>query len=262
MIENLNFVRCAAIAVLCCALVTLLGPAALAQTDEIQVYTGEINAPGQYSLTLHNNYIAIGRKQPDFPGGVTPNGALNGVPESAYGVTDWFEIGAYAPFLYTLTNRGQFELDGAKLRFLFVAPHAKERTFVYGVNFEFSYNARHCAPQYGNIEVRPILGLHLGNWDLIINPIVDIPFETNTKLDFAPAARVAYNLSDNWAVALEHYADYGTVPNFQSGNQQAQTGFAVVDYASGQYDVEFGIGHGFTAAADALVLKLIVSRSF
>lgn len=262
MIEELNFARCAVIAALCCALVLLLGSAARAQTDEIQVYTSEINAPGQYSLTLHNNYIAIGRKEPDFPGGVTPNGALNGVPEFAYGVTDWFEIGAYAPFLYTVTNRGQFELDGAKLRFLFVAPHAKERTFFYGVNFEFSYNARHWAPQYGNIEIRPILGVHLGNWDLIINPIVDIPFETNTKLDFAPAVRVAYNLSDNWAIALEHYSDYGTAPDFQSGNQQAHTSFAVVDYSSGQYDVEFGVGHGFTAASDALVLKLIVSRSF
>jgi hypothetical protein len=33
----------------------LLAPA-YAQTDEIQVYTGEINKPGEFSITLHGNY--------------------------------------------------------------------------------------------------------------------------------------------------------------------------------------------------------------
>jgi hypothetical protein len=54
-----------------------------AQTDEIQVYDAEINNPGQFSLQLHNNYTPIGRKEPDFPGGIVPNHTLNGVPEWA-----------------------------------------------------------------------------------------------------------------------------------------------------------------------------------
>jgi hypothetical protein len=45
---------------------------------------------------LHNNYTPIGRKQPDFEGGITPNHTLNGVPEWAYGVTDWLELGLYS----------------------------------------------------------------------------------------------------------------------------------------------------------------------
>jgi len=69
------------------------GPAARAQTDEIQVYDATINEPGQFSVELHNNYTPIGRTQPDFPGGVVPNHALNGVPEWAYGVTDRLELG-------------------------------------------------------------------------------------------------------------------------------------------------------------------------
>ena len=36
--------------------------------------------------------------------------------------------------------------------------------------------------------------------------------------------------------------------------------FAVVDYKSAPLSVEFGIGHGFTAASDPLVLKLILSH--
>jgi len=46
----------------------LLVASARAQTDEIQVYDATINAPGQFSVDLHNNYTPIGRKQPDFEG--------------------------------------------------------------------------------------------------------------------------------------------------------------------------------------------------
>jgi hypothetical protein len=66
---------------------------ALAQTDEIQVYDAEINDPGQFSLQLHNNYTPIGRQSPNFPGGIVPNHTLNGVPEWAYGIVDWLELG-------------------------------------------------------------------------------------------------------------------------------------------------------------------------
>ena len=56
-----------------------------AQTDEIQVYTGEINEPGQFSVTLHNNYTASGAKSPAFLGGMRPDHALNGSPSTPWG---------------------------------------------------------------------------------------------------------------------------------------------------------------------------------
>ena len=88
-----------AILVLC----VLLLAAAYAQTDEIQVYTGEINKPGEFSITLHNNFTPIGPTQPAFMGGVVPNHSLNGVPEYALGINPWLELGAYLP-LYTITR--------------------------------------------------------------------------------------------------------------------------------------------------------------
>ena len=75
----------------------LLIASAFAQTDEIQVYDATINEPSRFSIQLHNNYTPIGRTQPDFEGGIVPNHTLNGVPEWAYGVTDWLELGAYLP---------------------------------------------------------------------------------------------------------------------------------------------------------------------
>lgn len=85
---------------------TLPAQAVFAQTDEIQVYNGEIDEVGQASLTLHNNYTPIGRKEAEFPGGIVPQGSYNGVAEWAYGVTGWLEAGLYLP-LYSITREGR-----------------------------------------------------------------------------------------------------------------------------------------------------------
>lgn len=238
-----------------------LGAAAMAQTDEIQVYDATINEPGQFSVELHNNYTPEGRTSPDFPGGVVPNHALNGVPEWALGITPWLELGTYLP-LYTVTSEGRFELNGFKFRTLFVSPHAKERTIFYGINFELSFNARHWEETYNSGEIRPIIGTHLGPWDLIFNPILDTGFNGVQRLDFAPAERVAYNFSESWAAALEHYADYGYLGDLAGLKREQQMGYAVVDYNGEPNSIEFGVGHGFTAASDAVVLKLMVTHDF
>jgi hypothetical protein len=74
-----------------------------------------------------------GRTSPGFAGGIVPNHALNGVPEWAYGATNWFEAGLYLP-VYTRTEDGALLFDSAKLRALFVVPDAHDRRFFYGVN--------------------------------------------------------------------------------------------------------------------------------
>lgn len=230
---------------------------ARAQTDEIQVYDAEITAPGHFNLTWHNNYTPSGRTQPDFPGGIVPNHALNGVPEWAYGVTDWFEAGIYLP-VYTRTSDGALLFDSTKLRALFVVPDARDRTLFYGVNFELSYNTSHWETNRFSGEIRPIIGVHWGRFDLIANPILDTGFNGFGKLDFAPAARVAYNVNKRFAVAIEHYADFGPIEHFDSASAQSQTLFAVLDYGSSSNGVEFGIGHGLTRASDSCVLKLML----
>src|SRR5207244_12445282 len=63
--------------------------------SEIQVYNAEIAKIGQWTFQLHSNYAFIGRKEPDFPGGLVPNHALQGTGEWAYGITDWWEMGFY-----------------------------------------------------------------------------------------------------------------------------------------------------------------------
>jgi hypothetical protein len=235
-------------------------PGASAQTDEIQVYDAGINAPGQLNLTWHNNFTAAGRSTPAFAGGIAPDHALNGVPEWAYGVSDRLEAGLYLP-VYTRTRDGALLFDSAKLRALLVVPDAHDRTFFYGVNFELSYNAPHWEPSRVSAEIRPIVGWHLGRYDLIVNPILDTDFDGFARLDFAPAVRVAYNVGRNVALALEEYADFGPLQHFRSGSAQQHSVFAVLDCGKGGNGLEFGLGKGLTRASDSTVVKVMLTHA-
>lgn len=232
---------------------------ARAATDEIQVYDAGIAPVGTYNLTLHNNYTPHGVSLPDHPGGLSDEHTLNGVPEWALGVTDWWELGTYLP-VYTLKNDGALVLDGVKLRSLFVVPDAKSRSFFYGMNFELSYNLRHWEETRFSGEIRPIIGYRIGPFDFIVNPIMDTQFRGGVShLEFLPAARLAYNVSDEFALSLEHYADLGPLNGFEPMARQRHNLFAVLDTRIGSAAVEFGPGFGLTAASDPLILKLIVS---
>jgi hypothetical protein len=105
-----------------------------AQTDEIQVYNGDLAPVGTFNLTLHNNFTPRGVTTPAFPGAVVADKSFNGVPEWALGVTNWFEAGLYLP-LYSRDKNSGFGLDGFKLRALFAVPKAEDRKFFYGANF-------------------------------------------------------------------------------------------------------------------------------
>ena len=232
-----------------------------AQTDEIQVYDGGLAPPGTFNLTLHNNFTPSGVTTPSFPGALVADKSLNGVPEWAYGVTPWFEAGLYLPLYSIGKTNGQSSamLNGFKLRLLFAVPHADDRTFFYGVNFEFSYNARHWDPTRITSEIRPIVGWHLRPLDIIVNPIFDTEYDGLRNLEFVPATRVAYTVSRGWAVALEEYDDFGPVRRFFPGSGQAHQLFGVVDHAGKHLDVEAGVGFGLTDASDKITLKLILT---
>jgi len=233
-----------------------------AQTDEIQVYDGGLAARGRFNLTLHNNFTPEGMATPAFAGALLADKSLNGVPEWAYGVTTWFEAGLYLP-LYSIgkrATRSSAMINGVKLRLLFAVPHADDRTFFYGVNFEFSYNTKHWNPTRFTSEVRPIIGWHLHPVDIIVNPIFDTAYDGLENLDFAPATRVACDLSPTWGVAIEEYDDFGPLHQFYAGNQQAHQLYGVVDHTIKVLHIEAGAGFGLTSSSDRITLKLILSR--
>jgi hypothetical protein len=228
--------------------------------DEIQVYNAGIASIGQWTYEQHLNYAAIGQTQPEVPGGFSSNRALQGTPEFAYGLTNWWEAGFYLPF--AVNGDGQFLSDGAKIRNLFVVPDAGKRSFFYGVNFELGYELPRFSSTPWNLEIRPIIGLRNKEWEFIVNPIVDIGFGSKGEYDFAPAVRLARNLGEDRFIGLEYYADFGKIGSFLPLQQQNQQLFAVTDFKISKIDVELGAGYGFTPGSDRFTLKAIIGYAF
>ncbi|MDP8986470.1 MAG: hypothetical protein M3N97_15805 [Pseudomonadota bacterium] len=150
--------------------------------------------------------------------------------------------------------------DGFKLRTLFVVPNAAERSFFYGVNFEFSRNTARWDSVADTQEIRPIIGWRFGPVDVIVNPILDNSWKGFSSVDFAPSTRVAYNVNKIWAMAMEEYDDFGPLRGFLSSSQQRHQLFAVADFGGKRWSVEGGLGVGFTSATEHLMLKLILQR--
>lgn len=249
----------AALRLVCATLLLPLASAA-AQTDEIQVYTGGVAAVGTFNLTIHNNLTPNGLKQAGFPGAVVAHHSWNGVPEWAYGVAPWWEVGLYMP-LYTLDAHDGFGLDGFKLRTLFVRPNGDQHTFAFGLGYELGFNAKRWDQNRVASEFRPILAWHLSQWDLVVNPIVDTDYKGGLRnLDFAPSARVAYNINKTWAVAGEEYADLGPLKHIVAGSAASHELWGAIDHGGRVWDVEVGAGYGLTNSADKFTLKMILAR--
>ena len=247
-----GFGRCALLALVVLVATTVSAHA----VDEIQVYNAEIAKVGQWTFQLHSNYAFIGRKEPDFPGGLIPDRALQGTGEWAYGITDWWEMGFYTPFAVD-QNLTPYS-NAAKIRQLFVTPNAAERSFFYGVNFEFSYAMPQFSDTQWNMEIRPIIGWRKGDYEFILNPIVDIGFGQNGGAVFAPAARFARNFGENLALGIEYYTDLGPLQNWSPFNEQQHNIYAVVDFKIGRFDVNAGVGYGLTPGSDRLMYKMII----
>ena len=228
--------------------------------DEIQVYNAEIAEVGQWTYQQHLNFAAVGQTQPEVPGGFSSDHSLQGTPEFAYGITDWWEGGFYIPF--AVDGSGQLLSDGAKIRSLFVVPDAAKRSFFYGINFELGYEMPRFASSPWGLEIRPIVGVRNAEWEFIANPIVDLSFGSGGEADFAPALRLARNLGNDWYVGLEYYGDYGKIGDFLPLQQQSQQLFAVTDFKVSVVDVELGVGYGFTSGSDRLVAKAIIGYAF
>ena len=229
------------------------------QTDEIQVYGGDIANPGEVSLTLHNNFTPAGSSTPSYNGAVIANRSLNGVPEFAYGLNSWCELGLYLP-VYTLTANHRLYSESGKLRALFVIPDADKKDFFYGVNFEYSSNARRWGQSKYSGEIRPIIGWRNKQMTFVINPILDSSFDGLSRLDFAPCIRLSYDLSELWTIALEQYSDFGPLNHPYNISNQQQSFFLVLD-RNAKAGFEVGIGHGLNQATDKWVIKFIVNST-
>ncbi len=244
---------------------TMFPVLAVSQTDEIQVYDGEIAPPGILNLMIHNNFTPKGRTVPTYPGAIVANHSYQVTAEWAYGVKPWFEQGLYLPVSSPYSINHGSTINGFKIRELFTRPNAHDHTFFYAANFELSVNKSYWEPRTVSSEIRPIIGLHLHPWDIIYNPILDTDYTGGFgNLQYNPAGRIAYNFNDRWALAGEEYDGFGPLHGFDPLSKQFHEVWATADYTGSKFlglSVETGVGYGLTAGSDKYTLKLMLSRN-
>ncbi|HET9643357.1 MAG TPA: hypothetical protein VFP68_08380 [Burkholderiaceae bacterium] len=252
----------------CIALLTGLAAASSAHaelSDEIQVYTDDINEPGRFGLEMHVNTTPKGRATPDYPGEVVPNHGWRFTPEFSYGMSPNWEAGLYLPV--SRDSSGNTQLAGAKLRlkWLPVKPSDGEAGWFFGANGELSRLKKRFSESRTSAELRLMGGWRNPDWLLAVNPVFGWNLSDGIRsatADVSLGIKVARTIGRDVGLGLEYYSDLGSTRRILPLNQQSNTLYAALDARVGGWDINFGIGWGVTRSADDLTVKAIIGVPF
>jgi hypothetical protein len=253
------------------AVVTGLGLAIVASTalaalpDEIQVYTSDINKPGEFGLELHVNTTPSGRSTPDFPGEIVPNHGWRVTPEFSWGWTGTLEAGLYLPFVHGAGGRDRFAGPKLRLKWLPLQPGTDGTGYFAGLNFEHAWISGALEQATRALEVRPILGWQDKDWLVAFNPILGFDLAGPTRgggPDFNPSLKVSRRVADGVMLGGEYYAELGKLKHFAPRASQGSALYATIDVEGGPVPFNFGIGRGLNGATDRWTVKAIFAFSF
>lgn len=238
------------------ALASVLPVHVEAAPDEIQVYTDDINDPGEFGIELHVNYAVDGYRTPDYPGQLASHHVLQITPEFSYGISKNWEAG-----LYLLAARGpdgNLYGNGIKPRLKYL--HQSDDGFFWGLNVEIGYTSIRVSENHYNLEMRPIVGWSNANWLFAVNPIIGAALSGNVSREptFEPAFKISRLIGEGTHFGLEHYADVGAIHHSPAMNQQNHLLVAAFDMQKGPLDLNFGVGRGLTSVSEKWIAKLIV----
>jgi hypothetical protein len=239
-------------------------PLARAQGNyEIQVYGADTVAPRNTMVELHSNFTADGqRKTID---GVAPTYRVeHETIEITQGINDWSEVGFYV-----------FTSEQSGMGVQWVGDHIRPRVRVpekwgwpVGVSLstEIGYQRALFSPDTWTCEIRPVVDKQEGRWYFAVNPALERTWhgpDVKLGIDFSPAAKVSYDFTKKVTGGIEYYADYGSLTKIASLHNQQQQIFTAIDLnVSPDWEMNFGVGIGPTAATDHWIIKAIIGRRF
>jgi hypothetical protein len=229
-----------------------------AAPDEIQVYTDELNDPGQFGLEEHVNYTIKGQQTPDYAGQMPSHHVTQLTTEFSYGLTKTLEAGLYVPF--AINPDGDSFLNGLRVRLKYIAPRPSGENMFYGLNVEVGRDSSRISESISVMEIKPIVGYRDVRWLVSFNPNLSLGLAANVshQPQFEPALKVTHSMGEGLRGGLEYYGAYGPLNHPLPGDQRAHSLYAVADVVKGGYDVNFGIGRGFVNEADKWVMKAII----
>jgi hypothetical protein len=229
---------------------------------EIQVYDSGVNVIGSKSLEIHTNNVAEGKKAPEYPEQIPAHHLSHLTFEFAYGMTNYWELGAYLQSV--LTPDSQYKFAGAKLRSKFVIPKEVSGAFQFGLNFEISDVPKPYEPVRYGAEARPILGYNTERWIFLVNPIFEFNLSDDVESSpgFAPAAKVVFDTNRGYGIGMEYYADMGSAQQMTGISEAEQYLYVVYDMLKGPMELNIGVGQGLNSESNKTQLKCIVGFEF
>ena len=230
---------------------------------EIQVYGADTVPPRTTMVELHSNFTSDGEKSvigTQYP----DNHAVHETVEITQGINDWSEVGFY---IFTSARSGQgWQWVGSHIRPRVRVPEKWRWPVGVSLSTEVGYQRARFAPDTWDWEIRPIIDKAAGRWYWAINPAFERAWhgpDVNAGVGFAPAIKVSYDFTKQITGGFEYYADYGTIGNIDSLHNQQQQLFPAIDLnVSPDWEINFGVGIGPTAATDHWIIKCIVGRRF
>jgi len=230
---------------------------------EIQVYAAETVAPRTTMVELHSNFTADGQRKYIDRAAPTYH-AEHETIEITQGINKWSEVGFY---IFTDEQSGLgVEWVGDHIRPRVRAPESWHWPVNVSISNEIGYQRALFSPDTWTWEIRPIVDKQLGRWYLAVNPALERTWhgpDVNQGVGFSPAVKISYDFTKVVTGGIEYYADYGEITNIASLHNQQQQIFPAIDLnVSPDWEINFGVGMGPTAATDRWIVKGILGRRF
>lgn len=237
---------------------------AVAQDNyEIQVYGSETVEKGRTMLELHSNYTLNGSK--GYVSGELPtNHVQHETIEITHGWTTWFETGFY--FFNAIGSGGRTGYVGSHIRPRVAVPKSWNWPVGVSVSTEFGFQKSAFSANTSTLEIRPIVDKKWNRLYISLNPTLEKSFrgpDVNQGFTFSPNVKGSYDITKVVALGFEYYGSTGPFFHYYPFKQQDHQLFVATDLdVDPRWELNAGIGYGFTSAADRAIAKIIVGRRF
>lgn len=220
----------------------LLPLAVAAVPSDLKVSVDDLPEHGEHWLEFHSNKTS---------------GKFRLMPEYTVGIAPNWQASLKLPLAF---ERSRSRSNGLDAEARYVAPHDENAGPYWGVDFSLGYFTPAGGPRNWEAAFVPVFGYHLERWHFAANLGASLPLAgSEKKLNFAPAAKIAYRALEKQHVGLEYFLYAGPLSKWRPREEREEYAFLAWDGVLGKLELNAGIGRGLSDASDRWLFKLIVA---